>query len=176
MKLNDFERYLDIYGSHLFNWPASLSSKANALLIHSAEAQTLLLKQQMLEDQLSQLKIPEFSPDLIDRILQQTYHTPQIKNLTWKDRLHHWFSASQARHYSAPLGVTLALILLAVPFLPSTFLLHPNWDKKIDEVADIEQKADAEKYALDVLHSQSIEDMLDDLIDTDDADEIYNTL
>jgi len=112
MKREEFQKYLDLYGSQFKNWPDEIRDLAEKSLTDSPEFQALLAQAKELESFLKLEEVPEPSPQLVERIVGATRglvqeELPESEKFTLGD----WF-----RSLWRPQAVVSLAMILVVGF------------------------------------------------------------
>ena len=70
MKIEEFTRIVETYGSESTRWPAELREEGTAFMASNPTARTLINQQRELDKLLNQLPVPDF-PNLESRVMNQ---------------------------------------------------------------------------------------------------------
>ena len=110
MKREEFQKYLDLYGSDLETWPGEIRDLAQQSLTQSQEFQGLLAEAKNLDDFLQLEKVPDPSPQLAERIVGATRGLSQERlSESEKLTLGDWFRSLWRPQAAFSLALILAV-------------------------------------------------------------------
>lgn len=169
MNLKTFQHILDCYSTNTNLWPLKIRVEALAFLEESKEAQELYRVEQIFDNTLHQVDIPAPAVNLQQRILEMSYSTPQRSG-----SLLNWLKHISISHALVPTAVAVFAFAAILPTMNTNH--SDNWESQLQEAVELEEQANTDSYAIDLFDEQTLNPVLDELIQSQEEEEIYNML